>query len=1043
MTKAMRERLLATTIIAGAAIAASPAGAQSGVAAPTTTVSAAQAGAGPIEGQTGQNATVGGTDASAGGDIVVTGSRIPTPNLSGASPVTVLTSQEIKLTGTTRVEDLLNQLPQAFGDQGGNVSNGSTGTSTANLRNLGGQRTLVLINGRRLVPGDPSDSSADLNFIPGALVKRIDVLTGGASSVYGADAVGGVINFVMDSEFSGFKLDGQYSFFQHDNNSNVGGLRQALAAQRFTAPQGSGVDGGTVDVTAVVGGGFDDNRGHVTAYIGYRRLTAVTQGARDYSSCGLNARATLGADGRNFNCGGSFSSNNFVTSAAGGGSTTYQLGAGRTFVPGSNVFNFGPTNYYQRPDERYTAGFFAHYDIDDAFRPYVEGMFMDDRTRAQIAPSGNFGNTLSINCDNPLLSAQQLGIVCDAGNLLDATGTAVNNGGGAPARFVDTSNPALTYNRAALQVFRRNVEGGPRVDDLQHTSYRIVTGAKGDVAKGISYDAYFQYGRTNFQETYLNDVSISRLGRSLDVVTGPNGTPTCRSALDGSDANCVPYDIFGGGVSQAAINYLGVPGFQRGQTSEQVFNASITALLGEYGIQSPLSNEGVALNVGYEYRKERLELNTDLAFQTGDLAGQGAATLPVSGNYRVNEGFGELRVPLIHDNFIYDLSVTGGYRYSNYELGNGRSFSTDTYKGEVQFAPIRDVTLRGSYNRAVRAPNLQELFAPQRVVLNGALDPCANNPETGAPDASAAACALTGVSAAQYGTIASNPANQYNGLIGGNANLNPEKADTYTVGAVIRPGFLPKFALTVDAFRIKVKQTIRSIGQDTTIQTCIATGDPTFCGLINRDQFGSLWRTPNGFIIDTNQNLGSVKTQGIDVGASYAQDVGKFGSLGFNLAGTYLDKFKTDNGVSDPYDCAGRFGLQCGTPAPKWRHRASMTYTSPIGVSLTGRWRYFGVVRAEGLANNETLAPGSSTGTQAAVLSSNRKINDQSYFDLAMTASFADHYTFRLGVNNLLDRDPPLVGSQILTPVFGNGNTFPNVYDALGRYIYAGVTLDF
>jgi iron complex outermembrane receptor protein len=602
----------------------------------------------------------------------------------------------------------------------------------------------------------------------------------------------------------------------------------------------------------------------------------------------------------------------------------------------------------------------------------------------------------------------------------------------------------LPYTKGFLQVLKRNTEGGPRQDDRQHTSYRFVVGAKGDIAKGISYDAYYQYGRTNFSETYLNDVSVSRLTKSLDVVAGPGGTPVCRAALANPsvDGNCVPYDIFAPGqVSAAALNYLQTPGFQRGQVSEQVASASITALLGEYGIQSPWANEGVALNIGAEYRKESLAFNTDVEFQTGDLAGQGGATLPVSGSYNVKEGFVEVRAPIVHEGFIYDLTLDGGYRYSSYEV-LGNSQSTSTYKGEITFAPIKDISLRASYNRAVRSPNIQELFSPQSVGLDGSTDPCAGNstdsanPTNGTVNGhTAAQCALTGVSATQFGKITANPAAQYNGLTGGNPNLKPEKADTFTLGVVLQPRFVPGLAVTVDAFKIKVKDTITTIGADTTIATCLQTGDPVFCGLIHRDQFGSLWRTPNGFITDTTLNLGSIKTQGIDVSVSYSHEIGGIGSLGFSMNGTYLDKFETNNEVSTPYDCAGFYGTQCGTPAPKWRHRARVTYTAPNGMGLSVQWRYFDSVKVDKASSNPSLS-----GVFPPV---DAKIPTQSYFDLTFTAAITDHFNFRLGVNNILDREPPLVSSANLTPVFGNGNTYPNVYDALGRYIFAGVTANF
>ncbi len=1018
MTSDFRNRLLATSLLVGATLVCTPAFAQ--VAAPGN----APANSGPIEGQTPSVAAVSATDASSGGDIVVTGSRIPQPNLTSASPVTVINSQDIKLTGTTRIEDLINQLPQAFGDQGGNISNGSTGTSTVNLRNLGSQRTLVLINGRRLVPGDPTSSAADLNFIPASLVKRVDVLTGGASATYGADAVGGVVNFIMDDNFSGFRIDGQYSLYQHDNNTNKSGIRDALNNAGFGFPDGNSANGGTIDTTVTIGGGFDDNRGHVVAYAGYRRANAVLQGSRDYSSCGFTGSTKVAGIAK---CSGSATSNNFILyDPALGTSTFYQLGQGRTLVPGSNVYNFGPTNYYQRPDERYTTGFFAHYDVSDAFKPYIEGMFMDDRTSAQIAASGDFGNTTTINCDNPLLSAQELGVVCSPSNLISVDGGFVGTSGAAAATFVDPTT-GKTYNQGFLQVLKRNTEGGPRVADFQHTSYRLVVGAKGDIAKGISYDAYYQYGRTNFAETYLNDVSVSRLTKALDVVN-VNGVNQCRSVQNGTDANCVPYDIFApGAVTQGALNYIQAPGFQRAQVSEQVAHGDMTFQLGEYGLKSPLADDGVALNAGVEYRRESLNLQTDLEFSTGDLAGQGGATLPVSGAFDVKEVFAEVRAPLVHDNFIYDLTIDGGYRYSSYGIG-GNTTSTSTYKGEVDFSPVKDITIRGSYNRAVRSPNIQELFSPQSVALDGSTDPCAGFQITAADTG----CLAQGLAVGQ--TVAANPASQYNGLIGGNPNLKPETADTYTVGLVLQPRFVPGLAITVDAFSIKVKNVIQGIGEDTILSTCTSTANPLFCGLIHRDQFGSLWRTPAGYVQDTTLNVGSVKTRGIDVGGSYSHQLGAIGSIGAEFTGTYLDKFTTNNEVSDPYNCAGYYGTQCGTPAPKWRHRARLTYTLPNGIGLSAQWRYFGKVRVDHSSSNATLS-GSFPLVDA-------RIPSQSYFDLTATARIGDHYSLRLGVQNILDKQPPLISQSDLSPVFGNGNTYPNVYDGLGRYIFAGITLD-
>ena len=1033
-------QLLATTFIGGSLGMAAPAYAQDTQTADDN--SSAQIGA-PVETAT-PDVNAEGEDIEEQRDIVVTGSRIPQPNLESASPVTVVSSAEVRVSGTTRVEDLVNQLPQTFAGQGGFVSNGSSGTATLNLRGLGSERTLVLINGRRLLPGDPFSSAADVNFVPAALIDRVDVLTGGASSVYGSDAVAGVVNFIMDTDFEGIRLDAQYSFFNHDNDTRDS-VQNALRARNFGFPGGTVADGGGVDATLVMGAGFDDNRGHVTAYAGYRQIDPVRQDKRDYSACALSARSTAQVAAgptstglTEFSCGGSATSANgtIFTNFA-----TLQIGPNRTLIPGSTPFNFAPTNFYQRPDERYTLGAFADYEISKSLRPYMEVMFMDDRTVAQIAPSGVFFNNAgaSINCDNPLLSAQQRAILCAPNNLVrpaDDPNTPQDESATGPTVFIDQNGQP--YFRGVAYIGRRNVEGGPRRDDLQHTDFRIVTGMRGDLGDVWSYDAYYQYGRVNFAETYENDFSVTRASRALDVVSGPNGQPVCRSVLTGVDANCVPFDVFAlNSVSDAALAYIQTPGFQRGINEETVVNGVVTGTLGSYGVQSPFADSGVGIALGAEYRRESVDLRTDVAFQTGDLAGQGAPTLPISGDFDVKEAFGEIRVPLVQERFFHDLTLTAGYRYSDYSVGQN-SFSTDTYKFEADFAPIRDFRIRGSYNRAVRAPNIQDLFATQRVALNGSADPCegtiqANGTVTGG--GTLAQCQRTGVSAAQFGTIPINPAQQFNGLIGGNPNLIPETATTRTAGLVFQPTFLRGFAATVDFFDIEIDDTIQQIGQDTIISTCIQTGDPQFCGLIQRDPRGSLFLGSNGFVRDLTQNIGGLSTRGIDVSASYNREIGSLGDFGFSFIGTYLDELITDNGVSDPYDCTGFYGNQCGTPNPEWRHVARVNWRNEDGIGLSLRWRHYGSVRQDTTSPNPVLA-----GTSQPA---NARIPQQNYIDATVTFDIGDHYSFRLGANNILDRDPPLVGSQACPAGFCNGNTYPQVYDALGRYIFAGITLDF
>lgn len=999
-------------------------------------------------------------------DIIVTGSRIARPELTSAAPVTVVSPDDIKLQGASRVEDILNSLPAVFASQASSLSNGADGTASVDLRGLGTSRTLTLVNGRRLVPGDPSPTSgsaADINIIPGAMLKRIEVLTGGASSVYGADAVAGVVNFIVDTDFTGFRVDGQYSFYQHNNRDKF--LPPLLEARGFDYPKGSITDGDSFETTVGFGTKFDNDRGHAMAYFGYRKIKPITQDRRDYSACVLQ-NGTTGAP----RCGGSATSANgnvvlFDTSVTTGTSTIYTFAPGGGFDNTQSLFNFAPTNHFQRPDERYTAGVFVNYEVTPAIKPYLEFMFMDDKTVAQIAPSGDFGNTLTVNCDNPLMSATQSAVVCDDDNLINgflgtfplAQSAPYNpNPGNAPIDFVDSRG--VSYKQGFFQLLRRNVEGGPRQAEFGHTTYRAVLGVKGDLGSVWSYDAYYQYARNNYSQVYRNEFSAARLTRALNVVIDDRpgsttlGQPVCRAVIDGSDPACVPYNVFGGAgaATPESVAYLSATGFQHGFTSEQVINGSITGKLADYGVKTPWAEDGVAINVGVEGRRETLDLQTDNAFSTGDLTGQGGATLPLAGNFSVLEFFGEADVPLVQRGFIYDLSLTAGYRRSQYKTSAGNKYGTNTFKVGLDLAPIPDIRFRAVFNRAVRAPNIQELFATPTVGLNGSDDPCSGH----TIQADEYGCIAQGLVAGR-GT-SSNPAGQYNGFIGGNPNLKPEKATTKTFGVVLQPSFLPGFGLTVDYFDIKIKNAIRSFGQDAILADCVANATasftPTSCGLVNRDTAGSLWLTPGGFVRDLPGNFGSVQTKGIEVNGSYSRRVGNIGRVGLGFSGTYLDKYKVDNGLTAPYDCAGLYGPTCsvggttdsGAPLPHWRHKLRVSLDTDMNIGFSVQWRYIGPVTAETVSNNQTLHSDN-------LFDPGLRLASQSYIDLVATYKLMDAYTFRLGVNNLFDRSPPMVtsgngnvsGTNLCPTGPCNGNTYPATYDAIGRYLYASVTLDF
>ncbi|MFN3583317.1 TonB-dependent receptor plug domain-containing protein [Phenylobacterium sp.] len=1024
----MRERLLASSMICGAALLG---------------LTATQASAQEVS------------------EVVVTGSRIPQPNLTSASPVTVVGAQDVLTRGITRSEDLVNQLPQVFAAQGSSYANGATGTATVDLRGLGANRTLVLIDGRRLQPGTPAagatNTAPDLNFIPSALIERVEVVTGGASAVYGADAVAGVVNFIMQKNFEGVRLDAQYSGYQHTNNNDriqdlvTRRASTALDPSRFALPQKDVWDGGTTDLNLVVGVNSPDGKGNVTAYVGYRNVQAILQKDRDFSACTLANSAT---DPSGFICSGSGTTApaRFISGGGAGDDdvTLDPAAAGgrgfRNYVGSRDAFNFAPFNYYQRPDTRYTLGAFANYEFSEKAELYTQLMFMDDHTAAQIAPSGLFGQNFNINCDgNPFLTAAMATTFCapTIDQLPDDPANPASIG------LNTDADPVTPGQQASVTILRRNVEGGGRVSDLRHTDYRGVIGMRGQLDNGFQYDVFAQYGVVEYQNIYFNDFSYARSAKALDVVIDPTtGQPACRSAVPSMagtnvDAACRPYDIFSmAGPSQASIEYLQTPGFQNGQYDQTVVSGSLTGDLGQYGVKAPWANDGVGFAVGTEYRREHLDLNTDIAFQTGDLNGQGGATLPSEGSYDVYELFGEARIPLVQDKpFFRDLSMEVGYRWSDYSLG----FSTDTYKLAGDWSPTEDFRVRASYNRAVRAPNIVELFSTLNVVLNGSIDPCAGT----SPDYTLEQCIRTGVTAAQYGSIVPNSAEQYNGQTGGNPNLDPETSDTYSVGLVLTPTFFPGFSASVDWFNIKLKDRIGQIGQDVTLERCATTGDQFFCGLINRAPgTGSLWLSQTGYIVDTTFNTGGLEVEGVDVEANYRFDFGdfgmtsgldKFGGMSFNFQGSWLNHYKVTTLPGDePFDCAGYYGGVCtgsavpaSAPMPEWRHKLRATWRSPWDFDVSTTWRYVSSVKSDRLIDGGTYR-----GRDA-------KLTDKNYFDVAANWSVRENMSLRVGVNNVFDNEPPLVSQSNCPTGPCNGNTYPQTYDAIGRYLFVGLRADF
>lgn len=578
-------------------------------------------------------------------EVVVTGSRLSSADVPSASPIVVVDSEELLHQGTLRAEDLLNSLPQVNsgltpGANGPSVAP-LTGTATADLRGIGAFRTLVLINGRRTAPGDPINPSADLNTIPTALVKRVEVLTGGASAIYGSDAVAGVVNFILDNDFTGFKFAVEGAGNRGTNDRTD--LQDTARASGITPSTSTVFDGKSVDLSIAFGQAFLDGRAHLTGYAGYRRSQAVAGSARDSSAC------TLTETGPAYACllDGSTAVGQFVPN--GGTPLTLDTANGHAFrplaVPG-DLFNPAPYQYLQRPDTRYNAAVSASYEVSDSARFYAEAQYTHTLTTVRYEPSGTTATNAALNvygipCSNPLLSASQVNDLCTSYGL-------------GPA---DLSQVAIG---------RRNVEGGQLQDEFRHQSYRLVVGAKGQISEPWSYDVSVVYGRVNGHESLSNDISQSRLANALDVV-GVAGVPTCQSVVDGSDPSCVPYNIYSsGGVTPAALHYVTAGGTQVGFADRAIWSGQLVGDLGKYGWKSPLAHSAMSVAAGFEYRRESVRYDPDVAYTTGDLLVAGAAH-PTAGTFHVAEVFGELKIPLAEDRpLASDVTLNLSDRYAHY-----------------------------------------------------------------------------------------------------------------------------------------------------------------------------------------------------------------------------------------------------------------------------------------------------------------------------------------------------------------------------------------
>ncbi len=992
MTKTFKTRLLVTSLLASTMVA--PAYAQ------VTTAEGADAAAEPAD----------------SGTIIVTGSRIQRTDLASAAPVAVVAAEEFALSGAVNVEQVINTLPQVLPGVTGFSNNPGNGAVTLNLRNLGATRTLVLVNGRRYMFYDTTQV-VDLNTIPQFLISGVDVVTGGASAVYGSDAVAGVVNFRLRNNLEGIEAGGTYSITEEGD------------AARYSADLAFGTN-------------FADNRGNVTVYANYTRRRSLFASGRVFSATAAGGGCIVpGSTNSDTNIGTPLPSGIAIGTCAarggevgyvpqgsptgpiatfGSGTSTYIFnptgGGSRVFQDPADLYNFGAVNYLQLPQERYLIGGYGNYKITDDIEAYTELSYVNNRVAQELAPTPT-GVTAPLQISSPFFNDQTR-------SLLLAN---------------DAAEPAATRGDgyAVTSVSYRFLSAGARNQEATRQAFRILGGIRGNITDNLRFDAFYSYARTSNTQYQQGNISRSRYINALTTEFVPGSTTAiqCRDAAARA-AGCVPINVFGSGLaSPAAVNYVRLNSTNLEQADLKNVVASLSGSLFNFGMGA----EDVGFAAGYEYRQVSASYTPDTFLASGDVLGFNAG-LPTSGGYTVNEGFGELRVPVIRDNFIYALELNGAARYSKYSLG--AVGGTWTYTGGAEIAPIRDIRLRGQYSKAVRAPNVQNLFGGASTGFPGATDPCSDRSPSTQSDALRAFCISNGVPAANVFTRAVQPAGQIQADFGGNPNVEEETSDTYTFGAVFSPSFIPRFNLSVDYFNIKVDQTISTAfgGLDSALSLCFNTvrnlSAPVcqiFAGRRN-PATGALGQTSGGQNPQIlSGNVGRLATSGIDIQADYSMPLFD-GKVNFSYLATWLDKYRSTPIALIPE----RFDILEGTfGQPKYRHTARATFAQgPAQVSF--RWRFEGKTKNALIDNQFT---GLVRTPRSPALLARPYLKAFSYFDLTGSFDATDRLTLNIGVNNLLDKKPPVIGQA---PDGGEqSNTLPSFFDVLGRDFFVSARLRF
>jgi iron complex outermembrane receptor protein len=921
-------------------------------------------------------------DASSGGEVVVTGSRIRRDPLNNDSPVVVLDQTALAQTGLTSVADILQRLPSAAGglntkvNNSGNIGNpqdgGGVGAGSAeiDLRYLLAKRTLVMVDGLRFVSGASASgipSTVDLNSIPNGMIDRIEVLQSGQSPLYGSDAIAGVVNIITKQSQKGLQASAQYGKYR----AGDGGTQDYNVSY--------GIQGSTTSV--VIGG----------SYVKQNAVRTADRDISQYPNPGQTSCSDPVGGCSSATVNGYYAVLGLPTLTTRNPPVTRRpvFNAANPTDPSSDFralttddrFNFSPYNYFLTPSERYGGYVSVRQELGSDVNLRVKALYnrRNSQNQAAFLPlfvgpdagNGNLLDTISIDATNPF---NPFGVTLSAGGA-----------GNAPANY--------------STVRRRLVEAGQRTY-TQHVDTMSLTGTlDGQFAIGsrtFYWDVNAVIGFNDARQTFTGNINAAKLARALGPVAQCTG-------------DCVPFNIFGGlgSVTQAMLDYVGFVEHDSSSQSLQDYTANLTGDL----FDLPAGPVGIA--VGYEHREQWGQFDPDPIIQAGlgsDIPAQAA-----SGYFNTDEFYGEIRVPILKDTpFFQSLDLDGAVRHANYST----SGSSTTFTGSALWKPITDLLLRGSYAEGFRAPSIGELFGAQSRADAPIDDPCTNVAGSLYQSSSTvrANCTANGVPAS--GSYQEPLGGQVGTLTGGNANLTPETSKTWLFGAVYSPawardsGFASQLSIEANYYDIKVSGAIAAINPQVTLSRCAVLGDAASCA--------NVVRTPNGQIarvIGLLQNIGNIRTRGVDLTANYRTPDTGFGLFGLNLNGNYLAKYTESFPTDDGSATISYRGTTRGFPDqsyPKFKGNGTISWSlDQFAASFTGRYIHH-VTESDG-----------------------NKLNSRFYGDvqLSLTPAFLDEkLTFTLGVINVFNQDPP--GCNTCT----GPNYDPTTYDVPGQFGYLRVS---